>query len=40
MLSNQCAQKVSFGETAWKEEKELGFAERIGNYEQIKDRVV
>lgn len=37
---DQCGQKVSFKGIEWKEDKELGFAEKRGDYEQIKDRVV
>lgn len=37
---DQCGQKVSFKGTEWKEDKELGFVERRGDYEQIEDRVV
>ena len=37
---DQCGQKVSFKGTEWKEEKELGFAERGGEHEQVEDRVV
>lgn len=39
-LQSETWQKVSFKGTEWKEEKELGFAERGGEHEQVEDRVV
>ncbi len=32
---DRCGQKVSFKGAEWKEEKELGFAERRENFEQV-----
>ena len=37
---DQCGQKVSFKGSKWKEENELGFAERRQDLEQVEDRVV
>ena len=37
---DQCGQKVSFKGTEWKEDREMGFAERGGKHEQVENRVV
>ncbi len=37
---DQCGQKVNFVNVEWKEEKELGFAERWDANESVKNRVV
>lgn len=37
---DQCGQKINFTGIKWKEDKELGFAERRDVHEPVKDRVV
>ncbi|MDE6518225.1 MAG: hypothetical protein K2L18_10330 [Acetatifactor sp.] len=37
---DQCGQKINFTGIKWKEDKELGFAERRDVHEPVEDRVV
>lgn len=34
---DRCGQKINFSGTEWKEDKELGFAERSNAYESVKN---
>ncbi len=37
---DRCGQKINFSGIIWKEDKELGYAERGEAHEQVKNRVV
>jgi len=37
---DQCGQRISFSSVKWKEDRELGYAERRGAYESVENRMV